>query len=126
MKRTYERQQPPTPAPQNAFAAGGSAHAGAHHQRGGGGARTPRAKRSPAARLHHEARRATAECENGHHLNRRLRVAALQYAASHLTTMQMEYTDCEQILRMRAMRIAGTRHHRHASGGHRALYARHP
>lgn len=103
----------------------GGAHAGAHHRHGGGGAHPPRAKRSPAARLHREARRATAECEDGHHPNRRLRVAALQYAASHLTTMQMEYTDCEQILRMRAMRIAGARHHRHASGVHRALYARH-
>jgi hypothetical protein len=64
--------------------------------------------------LHHEARLATTECENGRRLNPRLRVAALQYAASHLTTMQLEYTDCEQILRMRARRIAVARGHRHA------------
>ena len=83
-----------------------SAHAGAHHRPGAGKTRAPQAKRSPAARLHHEARLATAECASGRRLDRRLRVAALQYAASHLTTMLMEYTDCEQILRMRAMRIA--------------------
>ncbi len=96
-----------------------SAHAGTHHRTGGGGTPTPRAKRSPAARLHHEARRATAECASGRRLDRRLRVAALQYAASHLTTMLTEYTDCEQILRMRAMRIAGARGHRHAPAGRR-------
>jgi hypothetical protein len=95
----------------------GSTHAGVHHQPGGGETRTPQTKRSPAARLHHEVRRATAECENGRRLDRRLRVAALRYAASHLTTMQMEYTNCEQILRMRAMRIAGARDHRHARAG---------
>ena len=97
----------------------GVAHAGTHHRAGRGGTHTPRAKRFPVAQLHHEARRATAECENGYRPDRGLRVAALQYAASHLTTMQMEYTDCEQILRMRAMRIAGARGHRHVSGGHR-------
>jgi RNA polymerase sigma factor (sigma-70 family) len=90
----------------------GITHTRTHHRTGGGGTHTPRAKSSPAARLHHEARRATAECASGRHLDRRLRVAALQYAASHLTTMLTEYTDCEQILRMRAMRIAGARHHR--------------
>jgi RNA polymerase sigma factor (sigma-70 family) len=98
----------------------GITHAGTHHRTSGGGTHTPRAKRSPAATLHHEARRATAECASGRRLDRRLRVAALQYAASHLTTMLTEYTDCEQILRMRAMRIAGARGHRHARAGHRS------
>ena len=91
-----------------------SGHTQARHRPGGGGTRTPQTRRSPTARLHHEARLATGECENGHRLDRRLRVAALQYAARHLTTMQMEYTDCEQILRMRAMRIVIARGHRHA------------
>jgi RNA polymerase sigma factor (sigma-70 family) len=99
----------------------GIAHVGAHH-RGGRGGHTPRAKRSPAARLHREARRATAECASGRRLDRRLRVPALQYAASHLPTMLTEYTDCEQVLRMRTMRIAGARGHRHVSGGHRGKH----
>jgi RNA polymerase sigma factor (sigma-70 family) len=103
----------------------GIAHASTHHHTGGGGTHAPQAKRSPAARLHREARRATAECENGYRPDRRLRVAALQYAASHLTTMQMEYTDCEQILRTRAMRITGARGHRHVSGGHRGRHRKH-
>jgi RNA polymerase sigma factor (sigma-70 family) len=103
----------------------GIAHAGAHHRRGGGGARMSPTKRSPVARLHHEARRATAECASGRHLDRRLRVAALQYAASHLPTMLTEYTDCEQVLRMRAMRIDGARGHRHASGGHWGRHRKH-
>jgi RNA polymerase sigma factor (sigma-70 family) len=94
-----------------------SAHARAHHHTGGGGARAPNTGRSPAARLHHEARRATAECASGRRLDRHLRVAALQYAASHLETTLLEYTDCEQILRMRARRIAGARGHRHAPPG---------
>jgi RNA polymerase sigma factor (sigma-70 family) len=91
-----------------------SAHAGAHHRPGAGGTRAPQASSSPAARLHHEARLATTECDHGHRLDRRLRVTALQYAASHLTTMQMEYTECERILRMRAMRTAVARGQRHA------------
>ncbi len=103
----------------------GITHAGTHHRTSGGGTHTPRAKRSPAAQLHHEARRATAECASGRRLDQRLRVAALQYAASHLEPMLTEYTDCEQILRMRAMRIAGARGHRHVSGGHRGKRRRH-
>ncbi|HEV3321897.1 MAG TPA: sigma-70 family RNA polymerase sigma factor [Solirubrobacteraceae bacterium] len=102
-----------------------SAHASAHRRTRGGGTRAPNIGRSPAGRLHHEARLATAECENGRHLNRRLRVVALQYAASHLTTMQMEYTDCEQILRMRVRRIASARGHRHAPPGHRGKHREH-
>jgi RNA polymerase sigma factor (sigma-70 family) len=102
-----------------------SAHASVHHRTGGSGTRAPQTKRSPAARLHHEARLATVECENGHRLSRRLRVVALQYAAGHLTTMQMEYTDCEQILRMRARRIAGARDHRHAPASRRGKHRRH-
>jgi RNA polymerase sigma factor (sigma-70 family) len=90
-----------------------SSPGGAHHRSGGGGTRAPRASRFPAARLHHEARLATAECEYGRHLGRRLRVAALLYAASHLTTAQMEYSNCEQILRSRAMRIPIAQDHRH-------------
>jgi RNA polymerase sigma-70 factor (ECF subfamily) len=102
-----------------------SAHAGAHHRPGGGGTRAPQTRRSPAARLHHEARLAAAECENGRRLDRRLRVAALQYAASHLTTMQMEYTDCKQILRMRAMRIAIAHGYRHAPASRRGKHRGH-
>jgi RNA polymerase sigma factor (sigma-70 family) len=94
-----------------------SAPTRAHHGRGGGGTRTPQTNRSPTVRLHHEVRLATAECENGRRLDRQLRVAALQYAASHLTTVQREYTDCEQILRMRAMRIAIAHGHRHVAVG---------
>ncbi len=105
-----------------------SAHAGPHHRPGAGGTPAPQARRSPTARLHHEARRATAECENGRHLDRRLRVAALQYAASHLTTMQMQYTECEQILRIRAIRIVAGRGRRHAPvnrrGKHRSVRRR--
>ncbi len=95
-----------------------SAHASGHHRPGGGGTHAPRTGRSPVARLHHEARLATTECENGRHLDRRLRVTALQYAASHLSTSQMEYTDCEQLLRIRARRIASARGHRHAPASH--------
>jgi RNA polymerase sigma factor (sigma-70 family) len=102
-----------------------SAHESAHHRTGGGGTRAPNAGGSPTARLHHEARVATTQCENGRRLNRRLRVAALQYAASHLTTMQMEYTDCKQILRMRASRIAGARGHRHAPASHQGKHRGH-
>jgi RNA polymerase sigma factor (sigma-70 family) len=91
-----------------------SAHAGALHRPGGGGTRAPQAGRSRAARLHHEARLAATECEYGRRLDRRLRVAALRYAASHLTTVQMEYTECGRILRMRAMRIVIARGRRHA------------
>jgi hypothetical protein len=83
-----------------------SAYADAHHRPGRHETRALKTRRSPAARLHHEARLATTECEYGHHLDRRLRVTALRYASSHLTTMQMEYTECGRILRMRAMRIA--------------------
>jgi RNA polymerase sigma factor (sigma-70 family) len=83
-----------------------SAHAGTIHGLGGVGTCKPQIGCSPTARLHHEAWLATAECEYGRRLNRRLRVVALQYAASHMTTMQMQYTECERILRMRAMRIA--------------------
>ncbi len=100
-----------------------SAHAGTHHVPGWGGTCTPQIRCSPAVRLHHEARLATAECEYGHRLDRRLRVAALQYAASHLTTMQMEYTDCEQILRMHAMRIAIAPGHRHTPASRRSVAA---
>ncbi|MGA2164170.1 MAG: sigma-70 family RNA polymerase sigma factor [Solirubrobacteraceae bacterium] len=96
-----------------------SARARAHHHTGGGGARGPNTERSPAARLHHEARRATAECARGRRLDRHLRVAALQYAASHLETALLEYSDCEQILRMRARRIAGAGGHRHGQADHR-------
>ncbi len=102
-----------------------SAHTSAHHQPGGGGTRAPQTRRSRAGRLHHEARVATAECETGRPLNRRLRVAALQYAASHLTTMQLEYTDCEQILQIRTRRIAGERGHQHAPAGHRGKHRAH-
>ncbi len=102
-----------------------SAHESTHHRTGGGGTRAPNAGGSPTARLHHEARVATTECENGRRLNRRLRVAALQYAASHLTTMQMEYTDCRQILRMRASRIAGARGYRHAPVSRRGKHREH-
>jgi RNA polymerase sigma factor (sigma-70 family) len=107
-----------------------SAHAGAHHRSGGGGTRAPQTRSSPAARLHHEARLATTECDHGRRLDRRLRVTALQYAASHLTTMQMEYTECQRILRMRAMRSAIAGGHRHApashQGGHRGQQAETP
>jgi hypothetical protein len=91
-----------------------SAHPRAHHRRGGNGTRTPQTKRSPTVQLHHEARRATAECEDGQRLDWQLQVAALQYASSHLTTVQREYTDCEQTLQMRVMRIAIAHGHRHA------------
>ncbi len=99
-----------------------SVHGGTHHRPGGDGAHALQTRLSPTARLHHEARRATAECEYGRRLDRRLRVAALQYAASHLTTVQMEYTECEQILRMRAMRIAAARDRRDAPASHRGKH----
>jgi RNA polymerase sigma factor (sigma-70 family) len=102
-----------------------SVHAGAHHRSGGSGTRTPQTRHSPVARLHHEARLATTECEYGDRLDRRLRAVALQYAASHLTTAQMEYTECEQILRMRAMRITFTRDHRHAPASRDGKYQGH-
>jgi RNA polymerase sigma factor (sigma-70 family) len=101
------------------------AHAHAHHRPGRGRTRAPQIRRSPSARLHHEARLATTECENGRPLDRQLRVAALQYAASHLSTVLMEYTDCEQILRMRAMRIVIARGHRHAPASHRGKHRGH-
>ncbi len=99
-----------------------SAHTHARHRPGGGETRAPQTRSSPTAVLHHEARLATAECEDGHRLDRQLRVAALRYAASHLTTMQSEYTDCGQILRMRAMRIVIARGHRHAPASHRGKH----
>lgn len=102
-----------------------SAHESVHRHTGGGGTRAPNSGRSPATRLHHEARRATAECASGRRLDRRLRVAALQYAAGHLTTMLMEYTDCEQLLRMRARRIAGMPDRRHTPPGHRGKHRGH-
>lgn len=102
-----------------------SAHARVHHHTGGGGIRAPDTGRSPAARLHHEARRATVECASGRRLDRHLRVAALQYAASHLETTLMEYTDCEQLLRMRARQIATARGHQPAPPGHRGKHRGH-
>ena len=95
-----------------------SAHAG-HHRTDGGGTRAPQTGRSQTARLHHEARLAATECEYGRRLDRRLRVAALQYAASHLTATQMEYTECGRILRRHALRVALARGHRHAPVGRR-------
>jgi RNA polymerase sigma factor (sigma-70 family) len=102
-----------------------STHAGIHHRPGGGGTRAPQTRRSPTVQLHHEARRAMAECASGRPLDRRLRVAALQYAANHLETTLMEYTDCEQILRMRARRIASERGHRLAPASHRGKHLGH-
>ncbi len=96
-----------------------SPRVGIHHHPGGDGTRASKAASSPAARLHHEARRAATECEYGRRLDRRLRVAALQYAAGHLTAVQLEYTECGRILRMRAMRIVIAHGHRRADTGHR-------
>lgn len=94
-------------------------HVVAYRQPSGSHANAARSGHYPAAQLHHEARLAAAECEYGHRLNRRLRGAALQYAASHLTTDQMEYTDCQRVLRTLAMRIAVAHGHRHTPAAHR-------
>ena len=85
--------------------------AGAHHRRGAGGNHAPQPERSPAARLHHEARQAMAECEHGRRLDRRLRGAALRYAASHLDAALMEYSNCGHVLRGRALQLARDRRH---------------
>ncbi len=79
-----------------------------------GGVRAPAPAASPVVRLHREARRATSECDRGKHLDRKLRSAALRYAASHLNTSLMEYTECGRILRDRATQI--TWGHRHPHG----------
>lgn len=93
------------------------AHASSHRRSGGGGTGTPQI--NSTARLHHEARCAAAECERGRRLDRRLRGAALWYAASHLTATQMQYTECGHILRVHALQISTARGRRdaYADGG---------
>jgi RNA polymerase sigma factor (sigma-70 family) len=80
---------------------------------------------APAVRLHHEAKLATVECEKDHRLGRHLRGAALQYAAGHLTTSLLEYTECQRVLQTRAMQIFAAHWRPHSEPRHHPQQPRH-
>jgi RNA polymerase sigma factor (sigma-70 family) len=66
-------------------------------------------KRVRQQRAHREGRRAVSECMHGA-VRRHYGEAALQYAASHVPAVALEYTECEQQLRYAALGAASNRH----------------
>jgi RNA polymerase sigma factor (sigma-70 family) len=74
-------------------------------------------QRARERQTHREGSRAVSECLHGA-VRRHYGSAALQYAASHVPTIALEYTDCEQQLRYAALSAAGRRR-AHPGGSHR-------
>ena len=82
------------------------AQAASRHRSAGGRARERRA--------HREGRHAVRECMHGA-VRGHYSQAALQYAARHVPSVAYEYTDCEQQLRLDALRSATSRRSRRIS-----------
>jgi RNA polymerase sigma factor (sigma-70 family) len=74
-------------------------------------------RRARQQRAHREGSRAVSECLHGA-MRRHYGEAALQYAASHVPAIALEYTECEQQLRYAALSAAGGRR-AHPGGSHR-------
>jgi RNA polymerase sigma-70 factor, ECF subfamily len=77
----------------------------------------PLSQRTRERRTHREARHAVSECMHGH-IHRHYREPALQTASDHLSTLALEYTECDRELRsaelraaMRAQHPTRPRHH---------------
>jgi RNA polymerase sigma factor (sigma-70 family) len=86
---------------------------------------SPRSGRNPARErnVHREGRRVVSECMHAGVVGRHYSEAALQFAAQHLTTDALEYTDCERQLDFAALQAAAKRplhparsHQRHQHG----------
>ena len=73
-------------------------------------------RRRPTQRqIEHEGRRAISRCNHGLSV-RGTSSAGLVYAVGHLSTDELEYTECEQVLNKAALRSARGAAHRNASG----------
>jgi len=86
-------------------------HVGAHHARAH--KHDSPNRRAREGNVRREAHRAVHDCIYGSFRGGgRYSVAALQYAARHLSTIVLEYTNCDRQLRSAALRAAGRRHPR--------------
>jgi hypothetical protein len=65
-------------------------------------------KRAREQRIHRESRHAVKECRHGD-VRGHYGEAALKYAAQHLPTAVLEYTECERQLRSAALHVAKSR-----------------
>jgi RNA polymerase sigma factor (sigma-70 family) len=88
---------------------GRSPSAGAYHRARATSSKHRPGKRAREQRAHREGRRAVTECMHGA-VRRHYGEAALQYAASHVPAVALEYTECQQQLRYAALGAAGSRH----------------
>ena len=75
-------------------------------------------KRARERRLHREGGHAVRDCLHGKRVRGHYRAAALLYAARHLSTVVLEYTECERQLRSAALH-AIRRRRPHPPGPHR-------
>ncbi len=81
--------------------------------------RRPEGRRARERRVHREGHHAASECMHHGGVRPHYTAAALRYAAHHLPTVAFEYTNCEQQLRLAALRAAGRRR-AHPTGAHPA------
>ncbi len=69
----------------------------------------PGVRRAREQNVHREGEHAVSECTHGGAVGGRYSEAALQFAAQHLTTDALEYTDCERQLDFAALQAAAKR-----------------
>lgn len=86
--------------------------AGAHHTgvRASASRHGSTSKRARERKIHREARHALSECVHGA-LRGHYAVAALQSAVHHLSTVVLEYTECDRELRSAELRALGRQRH---------------